>query len=403
MLCEAAFELISGHIDGVNTPDEEAALQAHLAACEDCRNTLIALTEIELDVRSMQVEPPAALKNNIMQAIHAEASEKEKKLPAGKPRRWLKSLYAVGAVAALLALVLGTGIVKLPGLGASYAKPEAAQMAQAPAETAAAEELYDSAEAAGTELPMVYSENTPALTEAAPEILFETGAPEEAAEELPSALPEQTMKSPTQTEAPAASEAQESTASHQEAEPESYVAGVPAAEADSVEASLTRRQMQSAGVSDLQDLDFCTELCVGQTTPMLVISGPSERFFTLVRLLAPELGALLDPEEAEQQDDCLVFTADFDTAAALAEWMELILPKSEEDETDESLDKLLAYDADNNCLKQLCPLPEGKELLLMREIFIALFGSDAGWSLIYPDSNYTPEAQTPSYIVLIPS
>ena len=392
MLCEAVFELISGHIDGINTPDEEAALQAHLAVCEDCRNTLRALSEIELDVRSLQTDPPVDLKDNIMEAIRTEAAKQEKKTPEKKPRRWLQALYGVGAVAALLALVLGTGIVKLPGLGSGFAKDAAP--AQAAAEAAAPEDSYA---AAGEALPEVYNENGADLTQA-PEY---AEAPAEAVEAYDGFAMEEETKT-AYTEAPAAAaDAAGSDISNDE-ETEAYVGAVLATPNEVVEAAETRRKMLSAGISDNDDLDFITELCLGQTKPMLVISGPSDSFLTLLELLAPELGEKLDKKQAEEEEDRLIFETDFDTAAALAEWLELIVPKDAAGE-DPSLEELLEYDPENSCLKALTKIPEGDRLLLMREIFTALFGSDNSWSILYPDNTYKPTGEDTAYIVLIPS
>ena len=39
MDCEKALELMSAELDGMCTEQERAALQAHLEACADCRET----------------------------------------------------------------------------------------------------------------------------------------------------------------------------------------------------------------------------------------------------------------------------------------------------------------------------------------------------------------------------
>ena len=47
MNCEEAMELLSGSIDGENTPEEERRLQAHLAECPACRALLEAYRAVD--------------------------------------------------------------------------------------------------------------------------------------------------------------------------------------------------------------------------------------------------------------------------------------------------------------------------------------------------------------------
>ena len=42
MTCEDALILLSGHLDGVNTQEEETELFAHLQSCAGCRDLLAA-------------------------------------------------------------------------------------------------------------------------------------------------------------------------------------------------------------------------------------------------------------------------------------------------------------------------------------------------------------------------
>ena len=412
MHCEAVFELISGHIDGVNNPREEAALQAHLAECEACRNTLAAMLELELDVRSLQAEPPVSLKENVMRKISREAAEnepklpaakqqtgtekKQRELPASKKRRWLPTVYAIGAAAAMLALVLGTGLIKLPKLNANYASKDAAAEGVTDAPAAAAPEdadanqfMEDAYEAAEEEMPEVYAEHVAGVTEAAPG--FANGAPAEPAQE-----------GPIPVEEPAQEDGASSQVEHSIETPTEggSILTVPSPADTKID---TRKRIMSSGVTDSDDLDFCTELCQENKTPTLILSGPDESFLTLLKLLAPDLCKCLDRDEARQEENRLVFTANFDDAVALAEWMQLILPKTGNDVDEASVRQLFDYDPEGDCLKALAEFPEGKSLTMMRDIFTALFGTENNWSFLYPDSDYTPSAEDTAYIVLIPS
>lgn len=105
MTCEEALLLLSGHLDGQNTGEEEAQLQAHLAACEDCRRLLEDLQALDQGVLSLEEEPPADLCESVMAAIRREAPRQKKK------RRWVLPATAAAAVLVLLA---GAGALAAP-------------------------------------------------------------------------------------------------------------------------------------------------------------------------------------------------------------------------------------------------------------------------------------------------
>ena len=61
MNCENALELMNRELDGALTEAESAALQAHLDACPDCRETRRQLHELDALLQESELEPPAAL------------------------------------------------------------------------------------------------------------------------------------------------------------------------------------------------------------------------------------------------------------------------------------------------------------------------------------------------------
>ena len=110
--------LISGHLDGCNTPEEEQVLQAHLAECADCRQALEEYEKLEALLRSIPpVEVPEGLAERVMQAVEAEPRRSE---PAKKRRLPFGFATAAAAVAAVLLLAVGSG--RLPGLNNGSAK-----------------------------------------------------------------------------------------------------------------------------------------------------------------------------------------------------------------------------------------------------------------------------------------
>ena len=99
MKCEDALLLISGHMDGENTAEEEQALQTHLCACEECRRVLQAFEETNAGLVRTLEAAPEELCANVMASIKKETEKK-------KLRPWLSI-----AVAAALTLVIGVGAV----------------------------------------------------------------------------------------------------------------------------------------------------------------------------------------------------------------------------------------------------------------------------------------------------
>ena len=102
MNCEEALELLSGHIDGANTPEEEAHLQAHLASCPACRAVLSAYEDLDGSLSALKAEPPAELVQGVMDTIRQEPAQ------SSKIRRFPVRGVAATAVAAALLLVIGT-------------------------------------------------------------------------------------------------------------------------------------------------------------------------------------------------------------------------------------------------------------------------------------------------------
>ena len=66
MDCEKALELMSAELDGMCTEQERAALQAHLEACADCRETYRQLRALDEALQDAELEPPQALHDNVM-------------------------------------------------------------------------------------------------------------------------------------------------------------------------------------------------------------------------------------------------------------------------------------------------------------------------------------------------
>lgn len=178
MDCEKALELMSAELDGMCTEQERAALQAHLEACADCRETYWQLHALDEALQDAELEPPQALHDNVMRQIR-----KEKK-PAR--RVWLPAA-AIAAAAALVLLAGQAGILSLPGFDRENSvtvnvgsaaeriferiEPEAGEPDPAAAEEAAAL-------SAETQLDvlLLWGQGTPAELRATPYETTKTGA-----------------------------------------------------------------------------------------------------------------------------------------------------------------------------------------------------------------------------------
>lgn len=124
MRCEDALLLISGHLDKMNTAQEEADLQAHLLGCEDCRNILEAFKEADSGVASLKENAPSDFCTGVMSQIKKEATKK-------KRRPW----YGIAVAAALMLVVGVSAAMDLPE---DTGEPETASVAQNTAVTRSA-------------------------------------------------------------------------------------------------------------------------------------------------------------------------------------------------------------------------------------------------------------------------
>ena len=107
--CDKALELISAHIDGALTDEEEAHLTQHLNTCPACRSLLADLEQIHadmMDLAAAPAQPPAGLHKDIMARIQAG----DHSAPAAPVKKRPSPWRTWGAMAAVFAVViLGAG------------------------------------------------------------------------------------------------------------------------------------------------------------------------------------------------------------------------------------------------------------------------------------------------------
>lgn len=96
MDCNEFSILLSGHIDGENTAEDELRLQRHLTSCGRCRALLADYEAIDAEIAALSAEPPEALAANVMARLRAPA----------KKRRFLFGGGTLAAAIIALAVVL---------------------------------------------------------------------------------------------------------------------------------------------------------------------------------------------------------------------------------------------------------------------------------------------------------
>ena len=177
MNCENALELMNRELDEALTPEEAAALQAHLDACPDCRETRRQLHELDALLQESELEPPAALHDGVMQAIRQEKKQRSH-------RAWVPAA-AIAAAAALVLLAGRAGLIALPGfekdsivtvnVGSAVEQIFTQTGAEAPDEAAAQQAAELSAET-GLDVLLVWNSGVPSELETMPYELTENGA-----------------------------------------------------------------------------------------------------------------------------------------------------------------------------------------------------------------------------------
>ena len=177
MNCENALELMNRELDEALTAEESAALQAHLDACPDCRETWRQLHELDALLQESELEPPAALHDGVMQAIRQEKKQRSR-------RAWVPAA-AIAAAAALVLLAGWAGLIALPGfekdsivtvnVGSAVEQIFTQTGAEAPDEAAAQQAAELSAET-GLDVLLVWNSGVPSELETMPYELTENGA-----------------------------------------------------------------------------------------------------------------------------------------------------------------------------------------------------------------------------------
>ena len=141
MNCDEISQLLSARLDGELTEEETAALEAHLAACPECRALSQQLEALRGAFSRLEdVSAPEGFARRVMEQISPEA-EQPKVIPLFR-RRWVKAAMGAAACLVLCVGLLSAGLIgstDQPGAAIPFAarmeEPEEAAAPEAQAKT----------------------------------------------------------------------------------------------------------------------------------------------------------------------------------------------------------------------------------------------------------------------------
>ena len=100
--CEQYIADMNLSIDGLLEPEQERALQAHLAQCAKCRSLYQSYQDIQAAILESEVEPPKGLTHSVMERIHGEKTRHS-------PKATLKRMRFTLVAAVIALVVVATG------------------------------------------------------------------------------------------------------------------------------------------------------------------------------------------------------------------------------------------------------------------------------------------------------
>ena len=108
-MCERYTFQLSAYVDDEISASERAEIEAHLAACDDCRTTVRSLRETgTLAALLPEVLPPPNLRAQILaRTVHRPGFWERVRARVGQPSVWRPATAGAGALAVLLGMLYG--------------------------------------------------------------------------------------------------------------------------------------------------------------------------------------------------------------------------------------------------------------------------------------------------------
>lgn len=378
MNCEQIYELLSARLDGALSAEDEARLQAHLDACPDCRRLYEAMASIEEKTAELAVPAPEGLKRGVMYRIRQESGKQKKK------RGYWGAGTGFGLIAAVLVLLVGTGVIRLPrpqtaakasagGATVSQPSPSAEKPAQSAEETIA----FALPQADGSDSSTGYFFSPGSLIASAVQAPNSTAAPD------------------TDLNSPGEGSSESSGEGSGEGLPEVRGSVRP------VDEMLRLICADLSGQAEAPILLY-TEFSADSLLDLLAEAEP-ELYDRLVLAEPTTPAEVLGDESAEPDESGLtVFATDYETALAVQEWMLQNLPRSAELDADgqteeqELLVRMEELDPESGALNRIVTwAPRTAEIDWPEdwpEDWDVRLRTGENWALFYPEEDFIPEA-----------
>ena len=370
MNCEQIYELLSARLDGALSAEDEARVQAHLDACPDCRRLYEAMASIEKKTAELAVPAPEGLKRGVMYRIGQESGKQKKK------RGYWGAGTGFGLIAAVLVLLVGTGVIRLPrpqtaakssvvGATVSHAPLPADQPAQSAEETRTVDlEHMDGSDGS---TGYFYS---------------------------PGSLIASAVEAPVDTNAPAV-DSNSLSGGGIEALPEVRGSVRP------VDETVRLLCADLSGQAEAPILLY-TEFSADSLLDLLAEAEP-ELYDRLAEAEPTTPAEVLGDESTEPDESGLtVFATDYETALAVQEWMLQNLPRSAELDADgqaeerELLVRMEELDPESGALNRIVTwAPRTAEIVWPEawpEDWAVRLRTGENWALFYPEEDFIPEA-----------
>ena len=378
MNCEQIYELLSARLDGALSAEDEARVQAHLDACPDCRRLYEAMASIEKKTAELAVPAPEGLKRGVMYRIGQESGKQKKK------RGYWGAGTGFGLIAAVLVLLVGTGVIRLPrpqtaakasagGATVSHRSPSAEKPAQPAEETLA----FALPQADGSDSSTGY--------------FFSPGSLVASAVQAPdsTAAPDSDLNSPGEGSS--------------ESSGEGSSKGLPEVRGSVRPVDETVRLLCAdlSGQAEAPILLY-TEFSADSLLDLLAEAEP-ELYDRLVLAEPTTPAEVLGDESTEPDESGLtVFATDYETALAVQEWLLQNLPRSAELDADgqaeeqELLVRMEELDPESGALNRIVTwAPRTAEIdwpEAWPEDWAVRLRTGENWALFYPEEDFIPEA-----------
>ena len=364
MNCEQAYELMSARLDGALSAAQEETLRAHLEGCPACRALMETMTGLDAKVAALREPAPEGLKKGVLYRI--DQATGKAKTPR---RRWFGPGTALGAVAAVLVLLVGLGVFPLGTKSAVGGISEHA-------DSAAVEQNRGAApvEAAGAEEPV------------------KNGL-------IPNAVPQE----------PAATATISLDGLKGDEKEESLSGSVPDSDSSYYVGGGSRGQQEPNPISETLR-SACTKLSAAEQAAVLLYTEfDPESLFGLLKAEEPQLYALVQELEPVREEDSLRIRTDCGTVLAIQEWLlenlpqsELMAPELQAAETGLRI-RMEALDPGSESLYRVISwAPRSKPIAWPEqwpEAWAARLRTQENWELFFPTEDFVPSADAPAWLV----